>query len=139
MTAVREFQPSDRDGVIGLWERCNLTRPWNDPELDIQRKVCDPHPFWVIDHDKQVIASIMVGYDGHRGSVNYLAVCPNHRKQGLGRLLIRQAETYLKAWGCPKLNLMVRTQNESIRGFYAALGYQLDDVVVLSNRLIADD
>ena len=81
----------------------------------------------------------MIGYDGHRGSVNYLAVAPAAQRQGLGRRLMEHAQTYLKAQGCPKLNLMVRTSNESVRGFYAALGYQLDDVVVLSSRLIPDE
>ncbi|WP_420550125.1 GNAT family acetyltransferase [Litorivicinus lipolyticus] len=135
---IIEFCDAHRAGVIDLWRACGLTREWNDPDLDIDRKLTDGHPFWVIENGGRVIATLMVGYDGHRGSVNYLAVSPEHRGQGLGRLLMGRAEGYLKARGCPKLNLMVRTSNAEIRGFYQALGYQLDEVVVLSTRLIAD-
>ena len=86
----------------------------------------------------RVVATLMVGYDGHRGSVNYLAVDPACQRRGIARQLMRQAEQYLLEQGCPKLNLMVRDGNPA-KAFYQALGYQLDPVCVLSQRLIHDD
>lgn len=77
----------------------------------------------------------MVGFDGHRGWVYYLAVAPEKRGFGIGRMLMLEAEQWLKAIGCPKIQLMVRGDNNVARGFYAALGYDLQDVVTLGRRL----
>lgn len=135
---IRDFQTQDTQAVVELWQRCDLIRPWNDPHLDIQRKLVDAHPFWVFVDQGRVVATLMVGYDGHRGSVNYLAVDPGCQRRGIARQLMRQAEQYLLEHGCPKLNLMVRDGNPA-KDFYQALGYQLDPVCVLSQRLIHDD
>lgn len=137
-SVIRDFQTQDTQAVVELWQRCDLTRPWNDPHLDIQRKLADSHPFWVFVDQGRVAATLMVGYDGHRGSVNYLAVDPACQRRGIARQLMRQAEQYLLEQGCPKLNLMVRDGNPA-KAFYQALGYQLDPVCVLSQRLIHDD
>lgn len=95
MVTPRTYKSADQNDVIALWQACGLTRPWNDPELDIQRKLTDVHPFWVLEDQHQIVGSIMVGYDGHRGSVNYLAVAPSHQGRGLGRLLMERAQHYL--------------------------------------------
>jgi len=130
---------SDTEAVIALWSRCGLTRPWNDPRRDIERKRSQhPELFLVGEVDGAVIASAMVGYDGHRGWVNYLAVAPEHQRQGRARALMTEAEARLTVLGCPKLNLQVRGSNAAALGFYAALGYALDDVVSLGKRLIPD-
>lgn len=135
---MRDYRPSDQAQVISLWQRCDLTRPQNNPQLDIQRKLDHGSPFWVIEQSGSIIASIMVGYDGHRGSVNYLAVDPVHQGRGLARKLMQAACDHLHSQGCPKLNLMVRTGNPA-QHFYQALDYQQDEVTVYSRRLIADD
>jgi len=133
---VRAFQGADREGLIGLWSVCDLLRPWNDPDRDIDRKLdTDPEGLLVVEADGVVIGSVMVGYDGHRGWVNYLAVHPAHRTCGVGRLLMAAAEDRLAASGCPKVNLLVRTSNRAALGFYQRLGYVLDDVVSLGKRL----
>jgi ribosomal protein S18 acetylase RimI-like enzyme len=125
--------------VIALWQACDLTRPWNNPALDIARKLTtQPELFFVIDDGDALVATAMVGYDGHRGWVNYLAVAPSHRRRGLARRLMAAAERALTERGCPKLNLQVRSSNAEVLAFYARLGYARDDVVSLGRRLIPD-
>ncbi|MDP6165766.1 MAG: GNAT family acetyltransferase [Gammaproteobacteria bacterium] len=125
--------------VIELWQKCGLIRSWNDPEQDIFRKLTDTMGrFVLLLDDNKLIGSMMIGYDGHRGSVNYLAVQPDYQKQGAGRLMMDYCEDYLVTLGCPKINLCVRNTNVAVLDFYAALGYQADPVVVLGKRLIAD-
>lgn len=136
---IRPFQPTDEAAVIDLWQRCELTRPWNDPHQDIQRKLnVQPELFLLGEIDGKVVASVMAGFDGHRGWVNYLAVCPTQRRRSLGRQLIEEVERRLTALGCPKLNLQVRSDNQAVLTFYRNLGYQVDEVVSLGKRLIAD-
>lgn len=137
---IRPFQPSDEAAVVDLWQRCDLTRPWNDPYKDIQRKLqVQPELFLVGEIDGTLVASAMAGYEGHRGWVNYLAVCPQQRQRGLARQLMAQIETLLLAMGCPKLSLQVRDTNASALAFYERLGYQVDASLSLGKRLIADD
>ena len=109
---VRQFKAQDTDQVIALWQECELTRPWNNPLLDIERKQQqDDSLFLVGELDNQLIASVMGGYDGHRGWMYYLAVSPKHRRCGYARELISHLEQKLIALGCPKLNLQIRTDN----------------------------
>ena len=137
---IRAYQPSDEASVIALWEACGLLRSWNDPLKDIQRKLTvQPELFLVGTIDAKVIASVMAGYDGHRGWVNYLAVDPTLRKAGLGRALMERVERDLTAMGCPKLNLQVRTSNHEVLAFYARIGYARDETVSLGKRLIPDE
>lgn len=132
----RPFQERDREGLISLWAVSELLRPWNDPNRDIDAKVGqDPLGLVVLVEQERVIGSIMIGYDGHRGWVNYLAVHPDHRAQGLGTLLMSVAEDHLVGLGCPKVNLQVRTANHDVVGFYRRLGFELDDVVSMGKRL----
>ena len=147
---IRAFSPADTDAVITLWDACGLIRPWNDPRLDIQRKLrVQPELFLVgvsaaagADsagrHPDTVIASVMAGFDGHRGWVNYLAVTPDEQGLGLGRMLMHEVERLLEESGCPKVNLQVRADNAEAFAFYEALGYTQDVVVSFGKRLIAD-
>jgi len=137
---IRPFEPTDEAAVVALWRECGLTRPWNDPQRDIARKLTEqPELFLVGSVGARVIATAMVGFDGHRGWVYYLAVAASHRKQSVGRALMHDAERLLIERGCPKLNLMVRSSNAEVIAFYRALGYAQDDVVILGRRLISDD
>jgi ribosomal protein S18 acetylase RimI-like enzyme len=140
---LRPFMASDSQAVISLWQRAGLLRPWNDPEKDIQRKLDELASgatgwFWIGEADGQIIAAAMAAYDGHRGSVNYLAVDPDHQKSGIGRMIMDRIEADLHAAGCPKINLLVRDDNQSVLAFYAQLGYQQDPALCLSKRLISD-
>lgn len=136
---LRPYSPADEAAVIELWRRCELVRPWNDPRKDIQRKLTtQPELFLVGELKGRIVATIMAGYDGHRGWVNYLAVAPEHRTKGYGRLLMRQIEERLTARGCPKLNVQVRTSNKDVLEFYRKIGYMPDEAVSLGKRLIPD-
>jgi ribosomal protein S18 acetylase RimI-like enzyme len=136
---TRSFKKADEDAVVELWNECGLTRRWNNPAKDIARKLTvQPELFLVGEKDGKIVATVMAGYDGHRGWVNYLAVAPEHRRQGFGRLLMRQAEERLLALGCPKLNVQVRKSNAEALGFYKSLGYARDEAVSLGKRLIPD-
>lgn len=139
MMKIRPYQPQDESAVIALWQDCGLTRPWNDPRKDIVRKLTtQPELFLVGTVDAVPIATAMVGFDGHRGWVYYLAVAQAHRRQSHGRALMQEAERLLAARGCPKLNLLVRSSNTGVIDFYRALGYAQDEVVSLGRRLIPD-
>lgn len=137
---IRSYVPADEDGVVSLWQRCGLTRPWNDPLRDITRKLTSGGElFLVATIDEVIVAAVMAGYDGHRGSINYLAVDPGHRRAGLGRRMMAEVERRLRALGCPKINLQVRQDNAEVLDFYRSIGYVEDAVVSLSRRLERDD
>jgi ribosomal protein S18 acetylase RimI-like enzyme len=139
MLAIRPFQSGDEAEVIALWRRCGLVQPQNDPAKDIARKArVRPDLFRVGVLDGRIVGTIMIGYEGHRGWINYLAVCPDRRKKGIGRRLMDEAERLLRAEGCPKINLQVRTSNLEVLAFYKAIGFLQDDVVSLGKRLEHD-
>src|SRR6185437_11976152 len=109
---IRPFHLSDESAVVELWQKCELVRPVNDPARDIRRKLSvNPELFLLGTIDGKVIASVMAGYEGHRGWINYLAVHPEHRLKGYGRQILAEAEKQLRVLGCPKINLQVRTTN----------------------------
>jgi ribosomal protein S18 acetylase RimI-like enzyme len=136
---IRSFRPADTDAVIELWQAAGLLRPWNDPRKDIERKLTvQPELFLVGETDGTVMAVAMVGYDGHRGWVNYLAVSPDARGLDHGRRMMNEAERLLTELGCPKLNLQIRSDNAEVRAFYEHLGYTQDAAVSYGKRLIAD-
>jgi ribosomal protein S18 acetylase RimI-like enzyme len=123
--AIRAFADADEPDVIRLWERCGLTRPWNDPSKDIARKRrVQPELFLVGVVDGALVASAMAGYDGHRGWVNYLAVDPDHRRQGLAAALMAEVEQRLRALGCAKINLQIRRDNLEAISFYERIGFK---------------
>lgn len=139
MRIIRTFHPDDTTAVVSLWQACELTRPWNNPELDIQRKLSvNDDLFLVADDGGQIVGSIMGGYEGHRGWINYLAVDPTLQKQGLGRALMDAVESRLLDKGCPKINLQVRTGNDAVMAFYAAIGYSDDKCTSFGKRLVPD-
>ena len=137
---TRVFTPADTETVVQLWSDCGLTRPWNDPHKDIARKLSVSPELFLIGTDAQglLMATVMVGYDGHRGWINYLAVHPAHQRQGHASQLMQQAEQLLTERGCPKLNLQVRAGNEVVIALYESLGYTDDKTVSMGKRLIAD-
>lgn len=133
---TREALPQDREGVVALWEAAGLTRPWNDPRADFDLALgTATSSVLLAERDGALCGSVMVGFDSHRGWVYYLAAAPDHRREGTGRRLMQAAEKWLKAAGSPKIQLMVRSDNRAARGFYDALGYELQDVVTIGKRL----
>ncbi len=135
---IRSFVRADEPAVIALWRECGLLR-WSDPQKDIARKMkVNAEWFLVGELDGRVIATCMVGYEGHRGWINLLAVAPAHQRGGHGRALMAEAERLLRGAGCPKINLQVRTSNAAVIAFYERLGFKVDDVVSLGKRLEPD-
>lgn len=122
--------------VAEMWREAGLTRPWNDPIDDLRRALAGPASTVLAGTENgTLVATAMVGHDGHRGWVYYLAVSTEVRGRGFGRAMMRACESWLAERDVPKLNIMVRGDNAAARGFYESLDYGLDDVVVLSRRL----
>ncbi len=137
---IRAFQPPDAEAVVALWVACGLTRPWNDPHADIERKLVDSSELFLVGEiGGVVVGSGMAGYDGHRGWINYLAVDPTRQGRGLGRELMVAAEARLAALGCAKVNLQVRDGNDVAQRFYEAIGYDHEPLVNYGKRLISDE
>ena len=136
---IRSFQESDQTAVVALWRECGLVVPRNDPVKDIHRKLLVQRGMFLVGTlGSRLVATVMAGYDGHRGWVNYLAVAPDCRKRGIGRSLMDKAESMLRDLGCPKTNLQVRSSNVDVVQFYKNIGYSVDDVVSMGKRLEKD-
>ena len=136
---IRPFQTEDEDALVALWKMCELTVPWNNPHKDIARKIqIQPELFLVGILDSNLIATVMGGYDGHRGWVNFLAVHPDFRENGYGQKIMNSVETEIRKMGCSKINLQIRTGNDKVASFYQKLGFTNDDVVSMGKRLEAD-
>lgn len=137
---VRQYSPNDQEDVVRLWLKCGLIAPQNNPKRDIERKQkVNPEWFLVGTLDGQIIATCMVGYEGHRGWINYLAVSPRYQRQGFATQMMLEAERVLKDAGCPKINLQIRSFNKEVIAFYEAVGFKKDDVLSMGKRLVQDD
>jgi ribosomal protein S18 acetylase RimI-like enzyme len=133
---IRPFEASDEEAVVALWQRCGLTRPWNDPRKDIRRKLrVRPDLFLVGVLDGEIIATAMAGYEGHRGWISRLAVLQAHRRKGIGQALLSEAEKRLAALGCIKVNLQVLETNAAVVRFYGEAGYEIEPRISMSKRL----
>jgi ribosomal protein S18 acetylase RimI-like enzyme len=143
---IRPFAERDRKDLIRLWEACDLIVPWNDPSKDIDRKLrVDADLFLVLvkssddgREGEELVATVMGGYEGHRGWVNYLAVHPRHRGRGYARMIMEEVEERIKAKGCPKINLQVRETNKAVIDFYKHFGYTDDHILSLGKKLVDD-
>ena len=136
---IRAYEDRDQRSVVALWERCGLVRPWNDPHKDIARKLTVQRDlFLVAEAGDEIVGTVMAGYDGHRGWINYLGIDPGHRHAGVGRALVSEAESRLRGLGCPKVNLQIRAENTEAIAFYERIGFTRDDVVSFGKRLARD-
>ena len=139
-TNFRKFRKSDSEKVIKLWKKCKLVVPWNDPLKDINRKLSIKDNLFIIGEiNKNIIASAMAGYDGHRGYIYYLAVLPEYQKKGIGSSLLSIVEKKLLHLVCPKINLFVRNTNIRVKTFYKINNYEFQDSQIYGKRLIKDD
>jgi ribosomal protein S18 acetylase RimI-like enzyme len=133
---ITAIEDSDIAEVIALWQRCGLTRAWNDPAGDIALARKESNATVLLGRsDGAVVASVLVGHDGHRGWVYYVTVDPDHRFKGYGRVIMDAAENWLRARGIEKLQLMVRGGNAKVHAFYQSLGYYDQDRVVFAKWL----
>jgi ribosomal protein S18 acetylase RimI-like enzyme len=137
---IRSFIEKDEKAVAALWRRVFPdSPPWNVPEEDIRRKLfVQRELFLVAMRGSELVGTAMGGYDGHRGWVYYVVVSPEHRRQGIGKLLMRRVEESLAEMGCPKLNLQVRTSNAQAVSFYQHLGYEVEERISMGKRLNAE-
>lgn len=135
-TVIRPAEDDDVSALVRLWDACGLTRPWNDAPTDIAFARRGPNSdVLVAERNDGIVAAVLVGHDGHRGAVYYVAADPAHRGEGLGRLIMEAAEAWLVRRGVWKLNLHVRKSNPGVIGFYKSIGYAEDETVALSKRL----
>jgi ribosomal protein S18 acetylase RimI-like enzyme len=121
---IRPIADGEEAAVIALWQACGLTRPWNDPAQDLAFARGKPNSDVLVGlHEARIVASVMVGHDGHRGTMYYVSVDPACRGRGYGRQIIAAAEGWMRERGVWKANLLVRTGNEAVLAFYEELGY----------------
>lgn len=134
--AIADIRDADVATVIALWRACGLTRPWNDPAADIALARRGPHSTVLIGRDDNaIVATAMVGHDGHRGWVYYVATDPNLRAKGYGRAIMNAAEDWLRAAGVPKLQLLVRPENSGVAAFYQSIGFGEQQVLFFTKWL----
>jgi ribosomal protein S18 acetylase RimI-like enzyme len=133
---VAPIADADIPAVIAMWQACELTRPWNDPAADIALARQSPNATVLVGRDREtIVATAMVGHDGHRGWVYYVAVDPPRRERGFGRAIMKAAEAWLRQANIAKLQLMVRPENKSVQAFYESIGYGEQERVVYAKWL----
>ena len=134
--AIADIRDADVATVIALWQACGLTRPWNDPAADIALARRGPHSTVLIGRDDNaIVATAMVGHDGHRGWVYYVATDPNLRAKGYGRSIMNAVEDWMRAAGVPKLQLLVRPENAGVAAFYQSIGFGEQQILFFSKWL----
>lgn len=132
---IRQFHRDDEAAVIELWRRCDLLRPWNDPHLDVQHKLKQNDGLFLVGLiEGQIIASVMAGFDGHRGWLYLVGVDPAHQRRGFARAIVSEVEKILRERGCRKINLQVRETNQQVIEFYKRVGYSVDPVLSMGKR-----
>ena len=133
---IRPLADGDEPAVIALWEACGLTRPWNDPARDLALARGKPNSGILVGlAEGRILASAMVGHDGHRGTMYYVSVAPSEQGRGYGRQMVAAAEAWLLERGVWKANLLVRKDNTAVLGFYDGLGYAPGDVISIQKWL----
>jgi hypothetical protein len=134
--SIAPIEDNDVAAVIALWQRCDLTRPWNDPAADIALARRGSNSTILIGRDgERIIATAMVGHEGHRGWVYYLAVDPDHHGKGHGRTMMGAAEDWLRNAGIAKLQLLVRSENTKVQAFYESIGYEEQERIMYAKWL----
>lgn len=133
---ITQFKDEQREQVLKLWEICSLLFPGNDPDYDIDLKMkFQPGLFYIMVIGGSVAGSVMAGFDGHRGWLNYLCVHPDYRNRGYGRNLISHAVQKLKELGCPKVNIQIRKNNTGVIDFYKKAGFYNHDVICMQFKI----
>jgi ribosomal protein S18 acetylase RimI-like enzyme len=136
MLAIAPIVDRDVSKVVALWQACGLTRPWNDPAADIALARKGSNATVLIGRDDDaIVATVLVGHDGHRGWVYYLAVSPDHRHKGYGRIMMDAAERWLRERDIEKLQLLVRPDNAKVKDFYQSLGYAMQERIIYAKWL----
>ncbi len=133
---IRSAVPGDEDGLVALWRACGLVVPHNDPRADFRFASGKPGSDVLVGVEEGgLVGGVMVGHDGHRGWLYYLAADPGRRGRGIGRAMVEAAEDWLRARGVAKVQLMVRDTNTAVVSFYGRLGFETAPRVVLGKWL----
>jgi hypothetical protein len=133
---IGQLSEAEIEAAVALWEEGGLLRPWNDPRADIRLALAGPSSTVLAARaEARLAATVMVGWDGHRGWIYYLAVARDLRRRGIGGLMVKAAEDWLAARSAPKLNLLVRAENGAVVGFYESLGYRRSEMILLQRAL----
>lgn len=136
---IRPFKEGDEEALVSLWNMCKLTVPWNNPYKDIARKLKVQAELFLVGYlEDKLIASVMAGYDGHRGWINYFAVHPDFQARGYGKQLMDNVENGLRELGCPKINLQIREENDKVFTYYQKLGFVEEKRINMGKRLEDD-
>ena len=136
---IRPLKEGDEEALVSLWNMCKLTVPWNNPYKDIVRKLKVQADLFLVGYlEDKLIASVMAGYDGHRGWINYFAVHPDFQARGYGKLLMDNVENGLRELGCPKINLQIREENDKVLSYYQKLGFVEEKRINMGKRLEDD-
>ena len=136
---IRPFKEGDEEALVSLWNMCKLTVPWNNPYKDIARKLKVQAELFLVGYlEDKLIASVMAGYDGHRGWINYFAVHPDFQERGYGKQLMDNVENGLRELGCPKINLQIREGNDKVFTYYQKLGFVEEKRINMGKRLEDD-
>ena len=136
---IRPFKEGDEEALVSLWNMCKLTVPWNNPYKDIARKLKVQAELFLVGYlEDKLIASVMAGYDGHRGWINYFAVHPDFQARGYGKQLMHNVENGLRELGCPKINLQIREGNDKVFSYYQKLGFVEEKRINMGKRLEDD-
>ena len=133
---MKEASLENIEEITNIWEECNLTRPWNNPSDDIKNAILtSTSTILLLCSNDKIIGTVMVGYDGHRGWIYYLAVAKEFQKMGLGKKLVFEAESWLKSNNVPKVHLMIRSSNGEVKQFYESCDYKISDVITMEKWL----
>ena len=136
---IRPFKEGDEEALVTLWNICKLTVPWNNPHKDIARKLKVQAELFLVGYlEDKLIASVMAGYDGHRGWINYFAVHPDFQPRGYGKQLMDHVENGLRELGCQKINLQIREGNDKVFSYYQKLGFVEEKRINMGKRLEDD-
>ena len=136
---IRPFKEGDEEALVSLWNMCKLTVPWNNPYKDIARKLKVQAELFLVGYlEDKLIVSVMAGYDGHRGWINYFAVHPDFQAKGYGKQLMDNVENGLRELGCPKINLQIREENDKVFTYYQKLGFVEEKRINMGKRLEDD-
>ena len=136
---IRPFKEGDKEALVSLWNMCKLTVPWNNPYKDIARKLKVQAELFLVGYlENKLIASVMAGYDGHRGYINYYAIHPDFQGRGYGKQLMDNVENGLRELGCPKINLQIREENDKVFSYYQKLGFVEEKRTNMGKRLEDD-
>ncbi|MEO8558950.1 MAG: GNAT family acetyltransferase [Rhodospirillales bacterium] len=135
--SIRPLKQKDRKALLALWHACDLIRPWNPPDRDIDFCLNSKHGAILVGEiEGAIVASVMVGHDGHRGWVYYVAADPKRLRSGLGSAIMAAAEAWLQKRGVPKTMLLIRAENKKVVRFYKSLGYEIEPRVLMSKRFV---